>query len=89
MRTKVVTMLALFSCLVVNAQSLVDQVFKTIVPETERAYYNFLSIDEQSKILAYGNGVSKVYDEKWNVLESHDAGQEELNTGYFYLSHIQ
>ena len=86
MRTKVVTMLALFSCLVVNAQSLVDQVFKTIVPETERAYYNFLSIDEQSKILAYGNGVSKVYDEKWNVLESHDAGQEELNTGYFYLS---
>ena len=86
MRISIVTILALLSCSIANAQSLVDEVFKTIVPETERAYYNFLSIDEQSKILAYGNGVSKVYDEKWNVLESHDAGQEELNTGYFYLS---
>ncbi len=86
MRIKIVSMLVLLSCSVANAQSLVNEVFKTIVPETERAYYNFLSIDEQSKILAYGNGVSKVYDEKWNVLESHDAGQEELNTGYFYLS---
>lgn len=86
MRIIIVTILALLSCSIANAQSLVDEVFKTIVPETERAYYNFLSIDEQSKILAYGNGVSKVYDEKWNVLESHDAGQEEPNTGYFYLS---
>ena len=85
MRISIVTILALLSCSIANAQSLVDEVFKTIVPETERAYYNFLSIDEQSKILAYGNGVSKVYDEKWNVLESHDAGQEELNTGYFLL----
>ena len=64
MRIKIVSMLVLLSCSVANAQSLVNEVFKTIVPETERAYYNFLSIDEQSKILAYGNGVSKVYDPK-------------------------
>lgn len=71
MRIKIVSMLVLLSCSVANAQSLVNEVFKTIVPETERAYYNFLSIDEQSKILAYGNGVSKVYDENgtfWRVM---------------------
>ena len=86
MRTSIITVLALLTFSVANAQSLIDQVYKTITPDMERVSYSFQSIDEQSKILAYGNGVSKVYDEKWNVLESHDAGQEELNTGYFYLS---
>lgn len=86
MRITIVTILALLSCSIANAQSLVDEVFKTIVPETERAYYNFQSVDGQSKILGYGNGISNVYDEKWNTLESHNAGQEELNTGYYYLT---
>ena len=74
MRTKVFTILALLSFSIANAQSIIDQVFKTIVPETERAYYNFQSIDGQSKILGYGNGISNVYDENWNILESHNAG---------------
>ena len=86
MRTKVFTILALLSFSIANAQSIIDQVFKTIVPETERAYYNFQSIDGQSKILGFGNGISNVYDENWNILESHNAGQEELNTGYYYLT---
>ena len=50
MRISIVTILALLSCSIANAQSLVDEVFNTIVTETERAYYNFLSIEEQSKI---------------------------------------
>ena len=77
---------ALFCSTISHAQSVIDQVFKTIVPETERAYYNFQSIDGQTKILGFGNGISNVYDEKWNTLESHNAGQEELNTGYYYLT---
>lgn len=51
MRIKIVSMLVLLSCSVANAQSLVNEVFKTIVPETERAYYNFLSIDNTLLIL--------------------------------------
>ena len=43
--------------------------FKTIVPAIERAYYSFISGDRKSKILAYGNGISMVYDENWNVLD--------------------
>jgi len=43
--------------------------FKTIVPAIERAYYSFISVDRKSKILAYGNGISMVYDENWNVLD--------------------
>lgn len=86
MRTKIVAILALLSCSIANAQSIIDQVFKTINPEHERESYAFMAFDGQSKILAYGNGVSNVYDEKWNVLEKHNAGQESLNTGYFYLS---
>lgn len=79
-------LLALFCSTIAHAQSIIDQVFKTIVPETERAFYNFQSIDGQTKILGYGNGISNVYDEKWNTLENHNAGQEELNTGYYYLT---
>ena len=86
MRTKVFTILALLSFSIANAQSIIDQVFKTIVPETESSYYNFLSVDGQTKILGYGNGISNVYDENWNILESHNAGQEELNTGHYYLT---
>ena len=86
MRTIIVTIVSLLSLSIAHAQSIIDQVFKTIVPETERAYYNFQSIDGQTKILGYGNGISNVYDEKWNTLESHNAGQEELNTGYYYLT---
>ena len=82
----IIILLALFCSTIVHAQSIIDQVFKTIVPETERAYYNFQSVDGQTKILGYGNGISNVYDEKWNTLESHNAGQEELNTGYYYLT---
>ena len=81
-----IILLALFCTTIAHAQSVIDQVFKTIVPETERAYYNFQSIDGQTKILGFGNGISNVYDEKWNTLESHNAGQEELNTGYYYLT---
>lgn len=85
MKTRII-LLALFRSTIVHAQSIIDQVFKTIVPETEGAYYNFQSVDGQTKILGYGNGISNVYDEKWNTLESHNAGQEELNTGYYYLT---
>ena len=85
MKTRII-LLALFCSTIVHAQSIIDQVFKTIVPETERAYYNFQSVDGQTKILGYGNGISNVYDEKWNTLEFHNAGQEELNTGYYYLT---
>ena len=85
MKTRII-LLALFCSTIVHAQSIIDQVFKTIVPETERAYYNFQSVDGQTKILGYGNGISNVYDEKWNTLESHNAGQEELNTGYYFLT---
>ena len=85
MKTRII-LLALFCSTIAHAQSIIDQVFKTIVPETERAYYNFQSVDGQTKILGYGNGISNVYDEKWNTLESHNAGQEELNTGYYYLT---
>ena len=74
MRTKIVAILALLSCSIANAQSIIDQVFKTINPEHERESYAFMAFDGQSKILAYGNGVSNVYDEKWNVLEKHNAG---------------
>ena len=81
-----IILLALFCTTIAHAQSVIDQVFKTIVPETERAFYNFQSVDGQTKILGYGNGISNVYDEKWNTLESHNAGQEELNTGYYYLT---
>ena len=85
MKTRII-LLALFCSTIAHAQSIIDQVFKTIETETERAYYNFQSIDGQSKILGYGNGISNVYDENWNILESHNAGQEELNTGYYYLT---
>lgn len=85
MKTRII-LLALFCSTIAHAQSIIDQVFKTIVPETERAFYNFQSIDGQTKILGYGNGISNVYDEKWNTLENHNAGQEELNTGYYYLT---
>lgn len=85
MKTRII-LLALFCSTIVHAQSIIDQVFKTIVPETERTYYNFQSVDGQTKILGYGNGISNVYDEKWNTLESHNAGQEELNTGYYFLT---
>ena len=85
MKTRII-LLALFCSTIVHAQSIIDQVFKTTVPETERAYYYFQSVDGQTKILGYGNGISNVYDEKWNTLESHNAGQEELNTGYYYLT---
>ena len=85
MKTRII-LLALFCSTIVHAQSIIYQVFKTIVPETERAYYNFQSVDGQTKILGYGNGISNVYDENWNILESHNAGQEELNTGYYYLT---
>ena len=85
MKTRII-LSALFCSTISHAQSVIDQVFKTIVPETERAYYNFQSIDGQSKILGFGNGISNVYDENWNILESHNAGQEELNTGYYYLT---
>ena len=81
-----IILLALFCTTIAHAQSFIDQVFKTIVPETERAFYNFQSVDGQTKILGYGNGISNVYDEKWNTLEFHNAGQEELNTGYYYLT---
>lgn len=81
-----IILLALFCTTIAHAQSVIDQVFKTIVPETERAFYNFQSVDGQTKILGYGNGISNVYDEKWNTLEFHNAGQEELNTGYYYLT---
>lgn len=86
MRTKIVAILALLSCSIANAQSIIDQVFKTINPEHERESYAFMAFDGQSKILAYGNGVSNVYDEKWNVLEKHNAGQAEIATDYIYLS---
>ncbi len=36
MRTKIVAILALLSCSIANAQSIIDQVFKTINPEHER-----------------------------------------------------
>ena len=85
MKTRII-LLALFCSTIANAQSIIDQVFKTIVPETESTYYNFLSVDGQTKILGYGNGISNVYDENWNILESHNAGQEELNTGHYYLT---
>lgn len=75
MRIKIVTILALLSCSVANAQSIIDQVYKTISPEHERESYAFMAFDGQSKILANGNGISNVYDEKWNVLEKHNAGQ--------------
>lgn len=39
-------------------------------PEHERESYAFMAFDGQSKILANGNGISNVYDEKWNVLEN-------------------
>ena len=81
-----IILLALFCTTIAHAQSVIDQVFKTIVLETERAFYNFQSVDGQTKILGYGNGISNVYDEKWNTLEFHNAGQEELNTGYYYLT---
>ena len=81
-----IILLALFCTTIAHAQSVIDQVFKTIVPETERAFYNFQSVDGQTKILDYGNGISNVYDEKWTTLEIHNAGQEELNTGYYYLT---
>ena len=81
-----IILLALFCTTIAHAQSFIDQVFKTIVPEIERAFYNFQSVDGQTKILGYGNGISNVYDEKWNTLEFHNAGQEELNTGYYYLT---
>ena len=81
-----IILLALFCTTIAHAQSVIDQVFKTIVPETERAFYNFQSVDGQTKILGYGNGISNVYYEKWNTLEFHNAGQEELNTGYYYLT---
>ena len=81
-----IILLALFCTTIAHAQSVIDQVFKTIVPETERAFYNFQSVDGQTKILGYGNGISNVYDEKWTTLEIHNAGQEELNTGYYYLT---
>lgn len=81
-----IILLALFCTTIAHAQSVIDQVFKTIVPETERAFYIFQSVDGQTKILGYGNGISNVYDEKWNTLEFHNAGQEELNTGYYYLT---
>lgn len=42
-------LLALFCSTIAHAQSIIDQVFKTIVPETERAFYNFQSIDGQTK----------------------------------------
>lgn len=51
MKTRII-LLALFCSTIVHAQSIIDQVFKTIVPETERAYYNFQSVDGQTKILA-------------------------------------
>ena len=86
MRTSIITVLALLTFSVANAQSLIDQVYKTITPDMERVSYSFQSIDGQSKIFGYGNGLSNVYDEKWNILEAHNAGQESLNTGYFYLS---
>ena len=86
MRISIVTILALLSCSIANAQSIIDQVYKTINPEHERESYAFMAFDGQSKILAYGNGVSNVYDEKWNVLEKHNAGQAEIATDYIYLS---
>ena len=61
MKTRII-LLALFCSTIANAQSIIDQVFKTIVPETESTYYNFLSVDGQTKILGYGNGISNVYD---------------------------
>ena len=54
MKTRII-LLALFCSTIAHAQSIIDQVFKTIVPETERAFYNFQSIDGQTKILGYGN----------------------------------
>ena len=75
MRTSIITVLALLTFSVANAQSLIDQVYKTITPDMERVSYSFQSIDGQSKIFGYGNGLSNVYDEKWNILEAHNAGQ--------------
>ena len=38
MRIKIVTILALLSCSVANAQSIIDQVYKTISPEHGTSY---------------------------------------------------
>ena len=54
MRTSIITVLALLTFSVANAQSLIDQVYKTITPDMERVSYSFQSIDGQSKIFGYG-----------------------------------
>ena len=59
--------------------------FKTIVPAIERAYYSFISVDRKSKILAYGNGISMVYDENWNVLDKRAEFQARNPAPFFYM----
>lgn len=68
MRTSIITVLALLTFSVANAQSLIDQVYKTITPDMERVSYSFQSIDGQSKIFGYGNGLSNVYDEEMEYI---------------------
>ena len=46
MRTSIITVLALLTFSVANAQSLIDQVYKTITPDMERVSYSFQSIDQ-------------------------------------------
>lgn len=86
MKTKILLFFTLLLSLTANAQTVIDQVYKTITPATERESYAFLAFDGQSKILAYGNGTCKIYDDRWNIIEEHNAGQSELETDYVYLS---
>lgn len=65
----------------VNAQTQHDEIFKTI---TDKNYYSFQVIN--NKIVGYGSHATKIYDKKWNLLEAHDAGQNELQVGSTYAS---
>ena len=77
MRKMIVSSLLLSLCLLgVKAQTQNDEVFKQIA---DKNYYSFTAIN--GKIVGYGQNATKIYDKSWNLLEQHDAGQSELQTG--------
>ncbi len=74
-----------FSYINASAQTTINQVFKTIKPQ-QNTLFNFISIDNQSKILAYGSNITNIYDENWKVIETHNAGQNNIQYGTNYAS---
>ena len=64
-----------------KAQTQNDEVFKQMA---DKNYYSFTAIN--GKIVGYGSHATKIFDKSWNLLEQHDAGQSELQTGMTYAS---